>query len=138
MNSNPFKGLALVAVGFIGGVASMQFPAAFANSPGQATDLSKRTFEVYINEVKQNIVFGDAFSGSYRKEITLSDGSKRTIELTPMVHKGMEVVEFKDTGGHTYMGLNGTTTNGKLMVQVVDVAASQAALKQQGWDLPVE
>lgn len=138
MSFNKFKSCMLVAVGFVGGVVSMQLPVAIANSPDRTTELSKRTFQVYIDEVKQNFAFGDEFSGSYQKEVTLSDGSRRTIELTPIIYKGMEVVEFKDTGGLTYMGLNGTTTNGKLMVHVVDVAASQAALKQQGWNLVEE
>jgi hypothetical protein len=65
-------------------------------------------------------VFGDQFAGRYTKVVTLSDGSTRTIELTPMIRNGRPVVELKDTGGRTYMGRNGTTTNGKLIVQIRD------------------
>lgn len=43
----------------------------------------------------------------------------RDIELKPMVHNGMEVVRFKDTGWMTTMGLDGTTTNGTLVVKVL-------------------
>ncbi len=50
-----------------------------------------------------------------------------------MIHNGMQVVEFKDNGGHTYMGLNGMTTNGALMVQVRNVAIMQRQLKAEGW-----
>jgi hypothetical protein len=53
-----------------------------------------------------------------------------------MIHKGMKVVEFKDTGGRTYMGLNGSTTNGKLMVQLLDVERMYKLLKEEGWELP--
>jgi ATP-dependent Clp protease adapter protein ClpS len=89
-------------------------------------DLSKKRFIVCVDEIRQNFVFGEQFTGRYSKTVTLSDGSTRTIELTPMIRDGRPVVEFKDTGGHTYMGLNGTTTNGNLMVQIRDLDAAQA------------
>jgi hypothetical protein len=56
----------------------------------------------------------------------------RDIELKPMVHYGVEVVRFKDTGGMTTMGLDGTTTNGTLMVKVLDLATLRAARRAQG------
>lgn len=90
---------------------------------GADPDLSKRRFLVCIDEIQQNFVFGDEFTGQYSKTVTLSDGTTRTIELTPMIRDGNPVVEFKDTGGCTYMGLNGTTTNGRLMVQIRDLDA---------------
>jgi hypothetical protein len=80
-------------------------------------------------------VFGDTFAGHYTGSFTLSDGSVRNIELTPMLHNGMKVVEFKDTGGLTYMGLNGTTTNGTLMVQLIDIDTLKAELEADGWPL---
>ncbi len=89
-------------------------------------DPSKKRFFVCIDEIQQNFVFGDEFSGRYAKTVTLSNGSTRTIELTPMIHDGRPVIEFKDTGGLTYMGLNGTTTNGNLMVQIRDFDAMEA------------
>jgi hypothetical protein len=88
---------------------------------------------VSIDEVHQNFVFAETFTGSYKRDVVLSDGSVRAIELTPMIHDGKAVVEFKDTGARTYMGLDGTTTNGRLMVQIRDVAASIESSKSQGW-----
>jgi hypothetical protein len=41
-----------------------------------------------------------------------------------MIHNGMPIVEFKDTGHLSYMGLNGTTANGTLMVQIRDFDAA--------------
>jgi hypothetical protein len=49
-----------------------------------------------------------------------------------MVHYGVEVVRFKDTGGMTTMGLDGTTTNGTLVVKVLDLATLRAARRAQG------
>jgi hypothetical protein len=80
-----------------------------------------KDFVVFINEITQNFVFGDSFSESYRKTVTMSDGQTRTIELTPMVRDGRAVVELNDTTHISYMGLEGATTNGKLMVQLHEV-----------------
>jgi hypothetical protein len=132
MNSNVIKSAVLLLAGFGAGVLVSQFPQALAtNVPN--SDLSQKQFLVSIDEVRQNFVFADKFSGHYTKTVTLSDGTTRSIELTPMIHDGMQVVEFKDTGGHTYMGLNGTTTNGKLMVQLQDVATMHRLLHEEGW-----
>lgn len=100
---------------------------------GEDSDLSKRRFIVCIDEIQQNFVFGAEFNGRYVTTVTLSDGTTRAIELTPMIHDGRPVVELKDTGGCTYMGLNGTTTNGKLMVQIRDL---DAMLSESHPDLP--
>jgi hypothetical protein len=78
-------------------------------------------FVVFINEITQNFVFGDSFSDSYSKTVTMSDGRARTIKLTPMVRDGRPVIELNDTGHISYMGLEGATTNGKLMVQLHEV-----------------
>ncbi len=95
-------------------------------------DLSKKRFVLCIDEIQQNFVFGDVFSGRYAKTVTLSNGTTRTIELTPMIRDGRPVVEFKDTGGHTYMGLDGTTINGNLMVQIRDFDAMEARRAAEG------
>jgi ATP-dependent Clp protease adapter protein ClpS len=92
----------------------------------EPADLVHKRFCVCIVEVQQEFAFGEIFSGQYAKTLTLSDGSTRTIELTPMIHNGIPVVEFKDSGGLTYMGLNGTTLNGRLMVQLRDFDAAMA------------
>ena len=128
------KTLAVAVAAFVGGVLAANLPSALASAE-PAPDLSKRSFTVFIDEVKQNFVFGDRFTGRYTKTVTLSDGTVREITLTPMVRDGMQVVEFQDTGGLTYMSLDGTTTNGTLMVQLRDDASDDAALKAQGWKM---
>lgn len=133
MKRNVLMGTMLVAVGFGFGVLASHFPVALASAAPEAAGLSHKKFVVSIDEIQQNFVFGQEFSGQYSKTVTLSDGSKRHIQLIPMLHNGMQVVELKDNGGHTYMGLNGTTTNGTLMVQVRDVATMQRQLKAEGW-----
>lgn len=138
MKSNIVKSIALVVTGFGIGILVASLPRATAAGVAISNaDLAHRHFVVSVDEIQKNFVFADDFTGHYSKTVTLSDGSTRSIELIPMLHDGMQVVEFKDTGGHTYMGLNGTTTNGKLMVQVRDMDAMRAQLKQQGWSLPV-
>ena len=126
------KTLAVAVAAFVGGLLAANLPSALASAE-PAPDLSKRSFTVFIDEVKQNFVFGDRFTGRYTKTVTLSDGTVREITLTPMVRDGMQVVEFRDTGGLTYMSLDGTTTNGTLMVHLRDDASADAALKAQGW-----
>ena len=133
MNSKIVKGAALVSAGFVFGIGAGNLPRAVASADSIDIDLSKKKFMVSIDEVAQNFVFGEEFTGTYKREVTLSDGSERMIELTPMIHNGMKVVEFKDSGGHTYMGLNGTTTNGKLMVQLRDMELMKAQLAAEGW-----
>jgi hypothetical protein len=134
MSVSTTKAVVIAALAFAGGVAVSGLSSAIA-AGSTAPELSTRKFNVFVDEVKQNLVFGDQFSGHYKKTFTLSDGSKRNIELTPMVHDGMQVVRFKDTGGVTYMSLTGTTTNGTLMVHVRDQEMSRAALQAQGWQL---
>jgi ATP-dependent Clp protease adapter protein ClpS len=88
-------------------------------------DLSKKRFVVSIYEIHQEIVFADEFSGRYVKTVTLSDGTTRTVELTPTVRDGGAGMEFNDTGYRTYMGMhqvrNGSHTNGNLMVRILDL-----------------
>jgi len=94
-------------------------------------EVAKKRFIVCIDEIQQNFVFGEQFAGRYAKTVTLSDGSVRTVELTPMIRNGMPWVELNDTGARTYMGLNGTTTNGRLMVQIRDLDAMEAESRLQ-------
>jgi ATP-dependent Clp protease adapter protein ClpS len=100
-------------------------------------DLAKRRLFVFIHEIRQEIVSGDELGQRYTQTVSLSDGSTRTIELTPMIRHGMPVVEFKDTGHLSYMGLNGTTTNGTLMVQILDYDAARAEWQRWSAASPV-
>ena len=78
-----------------------------------------KKFAVFIDEVRQNFVFGDAFEGAYVKTVTLADGSSRTVRLTPLVRDGRDLVQLDIDGHVTCMQTNGTTTNGgTLMVSV--------------------
>jgi hypothetical protein len=82
---------------------------------------SNKTFVVSIDEIKQNFVLGDVFSGSYTKSVTMSDGSVREIALRPVMKDGQLVVELTDGRHVSYMGPNGTTTNGKLMINITEI-----------------
>jgi len=122
MNSITARSFALIVAGFVAGIGAASFPQAGASPAPHAIDPSKKEFLVSIDEVRQNFVFGETFTGTYEKAITLSDGSVRHIQLRPMLKDGKLLIELKDNDGHTYMGPNGVTTNGKLMVQVRDLA----------------
>lgn len=127
------KSIGLLLAGFAVGLLASRLPQAAAAGGSVADDLSKKEFLVSIDEIRQSFAFGEPFVGHYYKEVTLSDGKTRRIELTPMVHKGLQVVQFKDNKFVSYMGLNGTTTDGTLMVQLRDVDTMQAQAKAEGW-----
>ena len=133
MTLNVIKSAVLLLAGFGIGVLATNFPIASAADAAVVSDLSQKHFLVSIDEVRQNFVFGHEFTGHYSTTVHLSDGSSRSIELTPMIHDGMQVVELKDTGGHTYMGLNGTTSNGRLMISLHDLDTMKAQQKAEGW-----
>jgi ATP-dependent Clp protease adapter protein ClpS len=107
-------------------------------------DFSKQRFIVSIYEIREEIVFAEEFSGRYTRSVTLSDGTTRTIELTPMLRDGQPVVELKDTGGQQHIGvmrvLTGAQTNGKLMVRVLgrdDFEATSVQARSQLPESPV-
>lgn len=77
-----------------------------------------QTFAVCIDEIKENFVFGDTFTDSYKKSVTMSDGSVREITLRPMMREGELVVQIKDGEHINYMGPNGTTTHDALMIRL--------------------
>jgi ATP-dependent Clp protease adapter protein ClpS len=91
----------------------------------KAIDISKKRFVVSIYEIRHELVFADEFSGQYVKTVTLSDGTTRTVELTPTMRNGSAGFEFNDTGHRTHMGMlsvrNGSHTNGSLMVRILDL-----------------
>jgi hypothetical protein len=131
-----FKILLGVLAGFAAGLGVSNLPAAIASNAAPE-DLSNKPFDVAIFEVKQKLTPGKfvakEFSGSYTQTITMSDGKQRQIELTPMMYKGKRVVRLQDSGHTSYMGLNGTTLNGTLLVQLRDKDAAKAYLKAEGW-----
>jgi ATP-dependent Clp protease adapter protein ClpS len=91
----------------------------------ETIDLSQKRFIVSIFEIREEIVFAEEFSGQFVKTVTLSDGTTRTVELTPAIRGGRPAIEFNDTGHRTYMGMlpvrNASHTNGNLMVRVLDL-----------------
>jgi len=131
----------LVAAGFIAGAAVSLTGAALAwtehaPDPEKAARYAHAKYMVSIDEVKQNFVFAEPFDDSYTHTVTMSDGTQRTIGLRPMMRDGVQVLELSDKvgtgpgkGGITYMGLDSTTTNGKLMISVDDLAAAREKMK---------
>jgi len=136
MSCSSIKDIGVLLAGFAAGLLVSRLPHAAAASAPVAADPSQKKLKVSIDEIHQNSVFGDVFVGHYGKAVTMSDGSIRRIELTPMFHEGRQVVEFRDNRGVQYMGLNGTTTDGTLMVQIRDVDAMVALAKADGWPSP--
>lgn len=138
MKSIQIKTLLGVVAGFIAGVAASNLPSALASTNASPADeLAKKVFQVELYEVKQKLTPGDLlaeeFSRSYTRTVTMSDGTKRTIELTPMEHRGMQVVRLSDNGNVTYSSLNGSTLDEKLLVHLTDRATSKDRLKAEGW-----
>lgn len=88
-----------------------------------STDLSKHRFVVSIYEIREELVWAEEFTGQYTKSVTLSDGTTRSVELTPVMRNGMPVIELKDTGCRSHMGithvLTATKIHGNLMVRVI-------------------
>ncbi|MCA1857006.1 hypothetical protein LE190_13880 [Massilia oculi] len=137
MKLTRFKTVLGVLAGFAAGFFASNLPSAIAALNTAPKELSSKAFEVAVFEVKQKLTPGKfletEFSGSYTQTVTMSDGKQRRIELTPMLHKGMQVVRLQDSGHTSYMGLNGTTLNGTLLVQLRDKEATEASLKAEGW-----
>ena len=135
-----FKTLLGVLAGFAAGLVASNLPPSIAASSTVPEELSNKSFDVAIFEVKQKLIpgkfLGTEFSGSYSQTITMSDGKQRQIELTPMMYKGTRVVRLQDNGQTSYMGLNGTTLNGTLLVQLRDKESTKASLKAEGWPVP--
>jgi ATP-dependent Clp protease adapter protein ClpS len=102
----------------------------------EPVDLSKNRFVVSIYEIREELVWAEEFTGQYTTSVTLSDGTTRVVELTPMMRNGRPVIELTDTGHRNYMGvmrvLTGTQTNGKLMVRVFGLDDADSA--RSAWD----
>ena len=84
MNRNILFVTAVFAFGVIIGVFSSNLPLATAAAESERVAPDEVTFVVSIDEVAKNFVFAEQFSSSYEKTVTMSDGSERSIVLTPM------------------------------------------------------
>lgn len=118
MSNRVFAATLIFFCGAAFGSLTTNLPLASASSQALPKDPSEITFVVSIDEIAQNFVFGDRFTGSYEKTVTMSDGSERDIVLTPMEKDGQLTVKFPNGRGHTYMGPNGWTYNGELLVSL--------------------
>ncbi len=103
-------------------------------------DLAKKRFWVSLYEIQGELVDAEEFSERYVKTVTLSDGTTRTVELTPVMRAGQLGMELHDTGHRTYMGIipvrTGCHTNGTLMVRVHDADDIDAARAEWRSRLP--
>jgi hypothetical protein len=126
----------LVAAGFAAGAGTFCAVSVFAlpSSNSTAYEPSHHTYLVSLDEIRSNLLWGKQFSGEFTSKVTLSDGSVREITLRPVQRDGQEMVELLDKSGHgtfqSYMGPNGTTTDGNLMINVKDVAELDAATRK--------
>lgn len=93
-----------------------------AEALGAEEALRVKRFAVSIHEVSKRFVFAEPFEGSFQKTLTMSDGIERSIRLKPLVHRNAPAIALEDNGKTTYMGMNSTTSNGNLMVQVRELA----------------
>jgi hypothetical protein len=124
----------LVLAGFAAGAATVAAGFVVAAPGGSADEPSDHAYVVSIDEIRSNLVPGQVFSGQFTRRVTMSDGSTRVVTLRPVRQNGEEWVELIDTSAsgtnRSYMGPNGTTTNGTLMINVKDAAVLAAAIKR--------
>lgn len=107
--------------GFIAAAAlSSAAVASNRTAPVAATPATTRHYVVSIDEIGKTFISNQPFTGSYATTVTLSNGSQRSIKLTPTTHDGMLVVHLQDLldgkpagpNGDSYMGPNGSTHDG--------------------------
>jgi hypothetical protein len=124
----------LVTAGFVAGVAALGAGLAFASPGGSASEPSDHAYTVSIDEIRSTLDPGEVFSSAITRKVTMSDGSSREITLRPVRLNGEELVELvdKSAGGanHSFMGPNGTTIDGSLMINVKDMAQLTAAMQK--------
>lgn len=118
MKSYVFPAAIVFVVGAAFGALISNMPLAVASGENSDVNPDEVTFVVSIDELVQNFVFGERFTGRFEKTVTMSDGSERSIILTPMEKDGRLAVRFQDGEGHTYMGPNGWTYNDTLLVSL--------------------
>lgn len=107
--------------------------------PAQAAPATSHHYSVSIDRIGKVFVAGHPFVGSYTTTVMLSNGSRRTIKLTPMMHEGTLVARLSEggMGPGTFMGpmgsramtINGNPSEGMLMVQLRTADYPPAAWK---------
>lgn len=110
--------------------ALMLSPTAVASHPADAsgTPAAIHHYSVSIDQIGRTFVSDHPFTGSYATTVTLSNGSRRAIKLTPMMYHGQFVVRLVDSGmgPGTFMGpmggsattINGNPAKGMVMVRL--------------------
>jgi hypothetical protein len=123
-----------IAAGFVAGVACTFAGVTLASSRSVSTIPSSHAYSVSLDEVKQNLVFAEPFSDIYTNTVRMADGSRRKITLHAVSKNGVPLVELLDQSvdgtRHSFMGRNGTTTDGRLMVSIKDMAELQRDMRQ--------
>ncbi|WP_430391789.1 hypothetical protein [Dyella sp. 20L07] len=124
----------LVMAGFVAGATTFAAGFVFASPGAAAVEPSNHAYLVSIDEIRSNLVPGQAFSRELTRKVTMSDGSSREVTLRPVRRGGQELVELTDVSdkgsSHSYMGPNGTTTDGTLMISVKDIAELEAIMRK--------
>ena len=116
----------LLSVALITGAMLASVSVAAATVATTPHDDAIAPYIVSIDEIAQTFVANHLFTGSYATAVTMANGSKRAIKLTPLIKEGMLVVHLEvlidgrsaRPNGNSYMGPNGTTSDGKLMVRL--------------------
>ncbi len=125
MTRSKLLGATLFLIGLVIGMALDSPRVVRASAPETvAMNPSERTFLVNFAEVEEILELGERFKGSYERSLTLSDGSERRIRLTPMLRDGELWVELRDGARVTFMGPNGSTYNGDLLINLRDVTGA--------------
>ncbi len=112
---------AIFSLGLLSGLVVNSSFSAEGNDYIRPVDSSEINFMVSVDEVSQKFVFGERFAGQYSRTFTMSDGTERRVTLTPMEKDGRLVVELRDGNQHSYMGPNGYTYNGNLLINLTNV-----------------
>lgn len=116
----------IVASAAVGAFAAIRPVATFRQLSGHYT--------VSIDEVRQNLVFGDFFSDRYSHTVTLSDGSVHDVALRAVNKNGQLLRELTNASAgklaRSFMGPSGTTTDGKLMINVNNADELRAEMRR--------
>lgn len=120
MQSKIFRRGAAIFTGMLFGVLGAATAPAATPASTQLLEKPGAPYRVFITEIGQTFVKDHPFVGRFATTVTMPNGARRSIELTPTIHDGGLVVKLDDTvdgrhvgsNGDSYMGPNGTTTNG--------------------------
>lgn len=124
VNGDPSKGMVLVklrSVDYPRSAWKMVSPMQMALADGSVPDPTSARFVVSIYEIRKQDAFAQRFTDHYRKTVAMSDGSRHTIELTPVERNGKRVLRLDDNSRISWLDPNDTTIDGKLMVEVGDM-----------------